>query len=240
MTRQTRIRIDFNQSEAASVRWRDRRKRAALVLAFRRRILPGRTSRIGLLIPVNGRQRRPRILSAAKNARSDKMDADVLPRMNMETDETGCCPRFDPLGWDGRHLVFKDKPFVRATTRNLLHVPINIGSVFTRVQNHIDKAGAQEPNGYLVMSRDLSPSQGEHLFAVTKDVPNEEMIRLSGEFIARVFEGPYRHAKNWVHDMQVAAEADGHAAKRVFMFFTNCPKCAKVYGKNYVVGLAEI
>ncbi len=168
------------------------------------------------------------------------MDTNVLPKMNMDASDTGCCPKFDPQGWDGRHLVFKDQPFVRATTRSLMHVPINMGSVFTRVQESIEEAGAQDPGSYFVMSRDLSGTEAEHLFAVTKDVPGEEMIRLSGEFIARVFEGPYRHAKNWDHDMQVAAEAAGHTAKRVFMFYTTCPKCAKAFGKNYVVGLVEI
>lgn len=168
------------------------------------------------------------------------MDANVLPGMNMDTAETGCCPRFDPEGWDCQHLVFKDQRFVRATTRSLLHIPINMGSVFARVQKRIEDANAQEPDRYLVMSRDLSASEAEHLFAVRKDVPDEEMISVSGEFLTRVFEGPYRHAKNWDHDMRVAAEADGHKAKRVFMFYTTCPRCAKAYGKTYVVGLAEI
>ena len=168
------------------------------------------------------------------------MGADVLPRMNMEARETGCCPRFDPEGWDGCRLIFDNQPFIRATTRGLLHVPLNMGAVFARVQKHIEDAGAQDPDRYLVLSRDLSGSEGEHLFLVTKDVPGEEMIRLSGEFLARVFEGPYRHAKNWEHDMGVAAEAAGRTAKRVFMFYTTCPRCAKAYGKNYVVGLVEI
>ena len=168
------------------------------------------------------------------------MQVNTLPKMHMAAPETGCCPAFDPRGWDGQHLKFEDQPFVRATTRSLLHVPINMGSVFTRVQGHIEDADAQDPDGYLVMSRDVSASEGEHLFAVTKDVPEEEMIRLSGTYLARVFEGPYRHAKAWEHDMRVAAQADGHEAKRVFMFYTTCPRCAKAYGKNYVIGLAEI
>lgn len=168
------------------------------------------------------------------------METNVLPKMNTDAQETGCCPKFDPKGWDGRRLVFQNQPFVRATTRSVLHVPLNMNTVFTRVQENIEAAGAQDADSYFVMSRDLSASEAEHLFAVTRDVPGEEMVRVSGEFIARVFEGPYRHAKNWEHDMEVAAEAAGQVAKRVFMFYTICPKCAKAYGKNYVVGLAEI
>jgi len=32
----------------------------------------------------------------------------------------------------------------------------------------------------------------------------------------------------------------GKAAKKTYIFYTTCPKCAKVYGKNYVVILAEV
>lgn len=168
------------------------------------------------------------------------MDTNVLPKMDMSVNETSCCPRFNPEGWDGRSLRFDHKLFVRATTRSLLHVPINMGSVFTRVQEAIEEAGAQETDGYLVLSRDLSSTEAEHYFAVTCDVPGEVMVRLSGDFMTRVFEGPYRHAKDWMHDMEVAVEAAGHRPKRVFMFYTTCPKCARAYGKNYVVGVAEI
>ncbi len=168
------------------------------------------------------------------------MATTVLPKMNMTPGNTGCCPEFNPEGWDGLHLTFNNKPFVRAKTRALLHVPIDMGPVFTRVQKHIEDAGAQDPENYFVLSRDLSASESEHLFAATHDVPDEEMVQVSGKFITRVFEGPYRKAKTWVHDMEVAAEADGHMAKRVFMFYTTCPKCARAYGKNYVVGVAEI
>lgn len=168
------------------------------------------------------------------------MDSNVLPKMDMSVETTGCCPKFNPEGWDGRHLHFNDKLFVRATTRSLLHVPINMGTVFSRVQGHIEEADAQDPEGYLVLSRELSSTEAEHLFAVTREVPGEEMTALSGEFITRVFEGPYRRAKGWMHEMETAAEAAGNTAKQVFMFYTTCPKCARAYGKNYVIGVAEI
>ena len=168
------------------------------------------------------------------------METNVLPAMNMSENLTGCCPKFKPEGWDGRHLHFESKPFVRATTRSLMHIPINMGSVFTRVQTHIEDAGVQDPEGYLVLSRNLSASEAEHLFAVTGAVTDEEMTTLSGDFITRVFEGPYRHAKTWMHEMETAAIATGRIAKRIFMFYTTCPKCARSYGQNYVVGIAEI
>lgn len=168
------------------------------------------------------------------------MQINVLPKMDMSVNTTGCCPRCNPKGWDGRNLNFEDKLFVRATTRSLLHVPVNMGGVFTRVQGHIEDADAQNPDEYLVLSRDLSATEGEHLFAVTGPVPEEEMTTLSGDFITRVFEGPYRKAADWMHEMEIAAKAMGHNAERIFMFYTTCPKCARIYGENYVVGIAQI
>lgn len=168
------------------------------------------------------------------------MEADVLPKMNMSAELTGCCPRFEPQGWDGLHLHFDNKLFIRATTRSLMHIPINMGSVFTRVQTAIEDADAVDPNGYLVLSRDLSGTEAEHYFAVTRQVPGEQMTTLSGDFLTRVFEGPYREVGSWIHQMETVAELEGHNAKRVFMFYTTCPKCARFYAKNYVVGFAEI
>ena len=81
------------------------------------------------------------------------MQVDELPKIDMSTSTTGCCPKFDPKGWDGQTLELKDTLFVRAETRALLHVPINMGSVFTRVQTAIEDAGAQDPDRYLVLSR---------------------------------------------------------------------------------------
>ncbi|WP_227271938.1 hydrolase [Roseobacter weihaiensis] len=168
------------------------------------------------------------------------MQTNALPKMEISAPQTGCCPRFDPTGWEGRHLHFQNKLFVCATTRSLLHVPINMGRVFTRVQGHIEDSGAQDPDGTLVLSRDLSASEGEHLFAVTTTVPEEEMTTLSGDLITRVFEGPYRKSPDWVHEMGIAAQVMGHEVGRIFMFYTTCPRCARAYGKNYVVGVAEI
>lgn len=168
------------------------------------------------------------------------MQVNTIPKSDMSEDTTGCCPRFDPRGWDSQTLHFRDQLCVRATTKSALHIPINMGRVFTRVQENIEDADAQDPDSTLVLSRALSPWLEEHYFLVTKPVEGEEMVKLSGDFMTRVFEGPYSKVRDWMHEMETAAKAHGHDAKRVFMFYTTCPKCAKAYGENYVVGVAEI
>ncbi len=168
------------------------------------------------------------------------MNLNQLPHYDQSVNTTGCCPKFNPEGWDGQELHFKDKPFLRAETRSAMHIPLNMGTVFTRVQTGIEKADAMDEDEFIVLTHELSPWKEEHFFAVTKPVPGEEMTTLSGDYITKVFEGPYREAKNWHDEMQDLARAQGKDPKRVMFFYTTCPKCAKAYGKNYVVGVAEV
>ena len=168
------------------------------------------------------------------------METNALPAYDMSDNATGCCPRFKPAGWDAQELHFRDKAFVRATTRSLMHVPVNMGKVFARVMDHITKADAMDPTSYIVLSRDTSSLAGEHLFAVRKDVPDETMTTLSGDFITKVFEGPYRRVGQWHTEMADLVRARGAEPKSVWFFYTTCPKCAKAYGENYVVGVAQL
>lgn len=66
------------------------------------------------------------------------------------------------------------------------------------------------------------------------------MAKLTGTYVTKVFEGPYRDAGRWVQEMESYVNSTGQQLRRLFFFYTTCPKCAKAYGKNYVVAFAEI
>ncbi len=72
------------------------------------------------------------------------MKTNALPHYDDSINTTGCCPKFNPDGWDGQELHFKDKRFVRATTRSVMHIPLNMSSVFGRVQGEIEAAKAYD------------------------------------------------------------------------------------------------
>lgn len=167
------------------------------------------------------------------------MKTNELPEYDDSDNPTGCCPRFNTDGWDGQELHFEKKNFLRATTWSAMHIPLNMGRVFERVQTRIAGSGAYDPHNYIVLSRDLSPWKAEHLFSVSAAVPGEECETLTGTYLTKVFEGPYRNAKDWHAEMQSVAAAAGASRDEVYFFYTTCPKCAKVYGKNYVVGVAR-
>ena len=76
--------------------------------------------------------------------------------------------------------------------------------------------------------------------AVAKEIPGAEMVRISGTFLTKVFEGPYKNIRHWMEEMKAHVESKTKAMKKMYFFYTTCPKCAKFYGKNYTVILAEI
>lgn len=176
----------------------------------------------------------------ALRSKERTMETNRTPAYDTSDNPTGCCPRFKPEGWDGQELHFEGKLFARAKTHSVFHIPIDMGPVFAKTFKAIEAAGAQPPNQTIVLSRDLSPWSAEHLFAVTAPVEGLEMARLSGDYRTRVFEGPYQDAPNWVRGFNDELNRRGERAERTYFFYTTCPKCAKAYGKNYVVGVAQV
>ncbi|MGD8426672.1 MAG: hypothetical protein PVH63_03520 [Balneolaceae bacterium] len=167
------------------------------------------------------------------------MEVNELPRYDTSDNPTGCCPRFKPEGWDGQELHFENKPFVKATTRSLFHVPMNMGSVFSGTFSEIEKAGATDEEQFVVLTNDVSPWKSEHYFSVNKEVPGQEMVYLTGDYATKVFEGPYKEARKWYKEMKEYIKQIGMKPGKIYFFYTTCPNCAKYYGKNYVVGFGE-
>lgn len=168
------------------------------------------------------------------------MEINRLPPLHMDDNPTKCCPRFHPEDWESVELEFRDKPFARATVRSAMHIPLDMGRVFERVNKHMSEADAFDADNFIVLSRDLTPWKSEHLFASRAPVPSEEMTTFTGKFVTAVFEGPYSQMGSWQAEMTRRAAEQGKPDGEVWFYYTTCPKCAKAYGKNYVVGLAEV
>ena len=156
-----------------------------------------------------------------------------------ENAETGCCPRFEPGTWDKKKVTFKDKLFIKDHVTSFLHIPLNFGMVMVRNMGNILQAQALAPEPIL-LSDENSLWGADIYIAVAKDVPGAEMVRISGTFLTQVFEGPYKNVRQWVKQMTDYVREQGKELKKLYFFYTTCPKCAKYYGKNYVVLLAQI
>lgn len=168
------------------------------------------------------------------------MNINELPRTDFEDNQTGCCPRFHPEPWDEREFIFEDKLFLKSTTINFFHKPLNMGSMMNKTWAKIQDAQADSDEEFALLSYDPSPWKGEHYFTITREVPNGENVRMSGTFLTKVFEGPYREAGVWVGKMEDYVEAKGREMDKLYFYYTTCPRCAKHYGENYVVGFARV
>lgn len=152
--------------------------------------------------------------------------------------DTGCCPPFNPKPWDGKIKTFKDKLFLKSHVRCFLHIPLNFGKVMIRDMALIEKAGAKNPEH--IMLTDGSLWGMDNYIAVTKEVPGAQMVRISGTFLTKVFEGPYKDEGKWIKEMSEYVKVKGKELKKIYSSYTTCPGCAKAYGKNYVILFAQV
>jgi hypothetical protein len=162
--------------------------------------------------------------------------------MNNETKVT-CCPEFDPKPWEGKIHKWKDKPFIKDSVPQFLHMPLPwmVGKAISRMWKKAQEAGADpDIKDFLLLAYDPSPWKSELFMATTKEVPGTENVRLSGTFLSKVFDGPFNSVPKWIEEMDEFVSSKGKKTKRYYFYFTTCPKCAKRYGHNYCVAFAEV
>jgi hypothetical protein len=150
-----------------------------------------------------------------------------------------CCPRFEPGPWDGTEREWKDKRFVKDRVRSFLHIPLNFGAVMVRNMSKIEAAGAKS-NDTIVLCDENSLWGADVYISVPTEIPDAENVTISGTFISKVFEGPYQNVRNWIQETRQFVASRGKQIQKLFCYYTTCPKCAKKYGKNYVVILAQV
>ena len=156
------------------------------------------------------------------------------PESNFE-----CCPPFDPIPWDKQTIEWKNKPFIREKVFTLFYMPMNFGRVMKRFNEKMTKSGASNPD-YLGLSDHTSKWNMDLYLAVDKEIQEAENTTLSGKFYSKVYEGPFRDTGNWMKDYETHTKSKGLTVKKTYMWYTTCPKCAKKYGKNYVVLVGQV
>ncbi|OPZ70551.1 MAG: hypothetical protein BWY83_01585 [bacterium ADurb.Bin478] len=154
-------------------------------------------------------------------------------------DEKTCCPEFDPAPWDDKTFEWAGKKFIKEKVRTLLYMPLNFGSVMRRLDAMVTGAGGYFAGG-LCLSDHTSKWNMDVYLAVDREIPGAENTSLSGTFFTKVYEGPFKDTGKWCADFQQLAKNKGLEVKKWYMWYTTCPKCAKKYGKNYTVVVAQV
>jgi hypothetical protein len=150
-----------------------------------------------------------------------------------------CCPKFNPAPWDEKHHEWHGKKFIKDKVFTLFYMPVNFGRVMTRMITKVEKAGALTPD-WLCLSDHVSPWRMDVYLAVEKEVPAAHNATISGKLISKVYEGPFKDTGKWMKDFAEYMKEKKHQMAKMYIWYTTCPKCAKKYGKNYVVILGKL
>lgn len=158
-------------------------------------------------------------------------------------EEKECCARFDPEPWQKITHQWKDKPFLMDTVPQFLHMPLPgvYRRALTRMWERAKNLGAApDIKDFLLLAYDPSPWKSELYVALTKPVPEPDVVGLSGTYMSMVFDGPFSEVPKYMKQMDGYLQASGQKSKKYFFYYTTCPKCAKKYGHSYVVALAQV
>ena len=153
--------------------------------------------------------------------------------------ENCCCPKFNPEPWDDKQIIWQDRKFLMDRVRSVFHIPLNFGPVMKRMMEKIEASNVKCQD--MIVLADEDSLWGTNVFVdVSGDVKDGDMVTISGTFLSKVFEGPYKDMGKWIKQMDQYVRSKGKESIMQYYYYTTCPKCAKKYGKNYVVLLSKI
>ncbi len=159
--------------------------------------------------------------------------------MSTQVKDFECCPPFDPVPWDDKLFEWDNKLFIKGKVYTLFFVPLNFGSVMRKLNSKIDNAKT-EMLDWMSLSDHTSKWNMDLYLAVSKEIPTAENVKFSGKFYSRVYEGNFNETGKWTADFEEKAKTKGLSTGKQYFWYTTCPKCAKKYGKNYVVIIGKI
>lgn len=167
----------------------------------------------------------------------------VTVEKKLAVDKDVCCPPFDPEQWDNKVHVWNNKLFLKDVVPQLFHLPLSgtCKKAITRMWKKADEAGAApDPKDFMVLAYDPSPFKGELYMTINKEVPGGDTVAFSGNYVSKVFEGPYNKIPTYAEYMKAYLSTGERVMKKLYVYFPLCPKCAKKYGHNYIVLLAQV
>ncbi|HNR97741.1 MAG TPA: hypothetical protein PKX48_04555 [Planctomycetota bacterium] len=151
------------------------------------------------------------------------------------------CPALSYDEWEGRRVMFTQKPFLTRRVPRAFGVSIGVEEeigALRRLALALDLPLGEPP---MVLERVRGFFRGELLLALGTDTGPENIARLDGAYLAAVHRGP--------HETLGAARARFVAAiggergvtpREIFYWYTDCPRCRDARGGPVTIILARI
>jgi hypothetical protein len=95
----------------------------------------------------------------------------------------------------------------------------------------------------LVLFQDPSAFKSNIYISVTGEVPEANNVKISGTFMAKVYDGPYKAIPKFIKDMNSYLAKEGKKVPKndeYYIHYAYCPKCEKKYGHNYMIFFAKV
>ena len=150
-----------------------------------------------------------------------------------------CCPEFNPESWDDKLITWIDKMFIKEKVCTFFYMPLNFGSAMQKLSKKMEKSNAESPE-WLCLSDHTSRWNMDVYLATDREISGCETHMLSGKYYCKVYEGAFKDTGKWAKDFNSRLTDKGMTTGKLYMWYTTCPKCAKKYGKNYVVFVGKV
>jgi hypothetical protein len=164
--------------------------------------------------------------------------------MNNQSANDECCPKFNSERWDEKTFNWENKPFIKESLQTFFHIPFPpmVGRKITRMYKMSGEAKMMpaDKGDILVLFTDPSPFKSEIYLSVNGDISGAENVKISGAFMSKVFDGSYNAVPKFMKQMDEYLAGKNKKAKKYYIHYAYCPKCAKKYGSNYMIFFAEV
>jgi hypothetical protein len=124
--------------------------------------------------------------------------------MRVQGDFISMNPQFNKESWDDVEFIWNNKPFIRSSVPEVLHLPI-VDSIETVNQTLLHKAlrlnAIPDDNEALILRHPISAWKEEVLLSVTHPVADNDYVEISGTFRSKVFEGKKSQLRSFLRQM---------------------------------------
>ncbi len=162
----------------------------------------------------------------------------------MKQEENSCCPHFSTEKWSEKEFNWDKKKFIKARVPTFFHIPLvpMLGNRITKLMQLAESSKKLDENreDILLLFTDPNAFMSNLYLSVTGDIPEAKNTTLSGTFVTKVFDGPYKKIPKFMKQMDHFLKGLNEEAKRYFVHYAYCPKCAKKAGHNYMILFAEL
>jgi len=151
------------------------------------------------------------------------------------------CPALSYDEWEGRRVMFRQKPFLTRRVPRALGVSIGIGEEIDALQLQAEKLGLPLGEPPMVLERDRGFFKGELLLALGTDTGPENIVHLDGAYLATVHRGPHEElGAARARFVEMIGKERGVTPNEIFYWYADCPRCREAHGGPVTIILAKI